>query len=158
MCVFPLRYDAVCDRCQWQGFWGLPTDDGRKSENSSLHQKLISHLPVIMLGFLTTGLFIRQKPKPTRRSSNATPSSCWSTLTTSTRGSAEWLTSTCLAWLKRKRTRRDTVWASTLSSCPVEPTELLFFLQVPSLVMERPSSEDHAGHPADPFSVSQCRE
>lgn len=28
--------------------------------------------------------------------------------------------------------------------------------QVPSLAVERPSAEDHAGHPADPVPVSQC--
>lgn len=34
-------------------------------------------------------------------------SSFWSTSTTSTRGFAEWLTSICQAWLKRKRTATD---------------------------------------------------
>lgn len=44
-----------------------------------------------------------QKPKPMRRSLNATLSSSWWTSTTSTKGSVEWLTNTCLAWLKREQ-------------------------------------------------------
>lgn len=45
---------------------------------------------------------VSQKPKPMRRSLNVMLSSFWSTSTTSTRGFAEWLTSICQAWLKRK--------------------------------------------------------
>lgn len=51
---------------------------------------------------------VSQKPKPTRRSLNVMLSSFWSTSTTSTRGFAEWLTSICQAWLKRKRTATHT--------------------------------------------------
>ena len=58
-----------------------------------------------------------------RRSWNATLSSSWSTSTTSTKGSAEWLTNICLAWLKRES-------ASIYTSSFVLNTSLTLFYEL----------------------------
>lgn len=95
------RHDAVHYLCGRQGIWSLSADDGRKGEllRNSSNPKRTWTFSVLL--FLIGFFFFSQKPKSTRKNWNGTPSFCWSTLITRTKGFAEWLTNISLAWLRR---------------------------------------------------------